>query len=279
MRCVVRCFRELSLWLMTAIALVPEALAQQVTTIEHIMFETNAASRSPATPVLLRALLYVPAKVELPVPAVVMTPSSGGVRDDVEIHYASHLARSGIAALVIDSFGARGVTHTIHDQRLVDSWAIVHDAIAGLRLLLADNRFKRDRIGIMGVSKGGIVAMNTALVSVLKWAGASEFNLPPTSRSFPTAVGFRGPFRRPERRCCFCWPSLMTKARRTTVCAMPSACGTAAIPISKSTCTRALITRGKSSGQHRISTNGPRTSPGAGQSWMRMEAAPLLMAL
>jgi dienelactone hydrolase len=173
-RCVVRCFRELSLWLMTAIALVPEALAQQVTTIEHIMFETNAASRSPATPVLLRALLYVPAKVELPVPAVVITPSSGGVRDDVEIHYASHLARSGIAALVIDSFGARGVTHTIHDQRLVDSWTIVHDAIAGLRLLLADNRFKRDRIGIMGVSKGGIVAMNTALVSVLKWAGASE---------------------------------------------------------------------------------------------------------
>jgi dienelactone hydrolase len=159
----------------TALALASTAFAQQETRIEYITFETNAVSRSPAKPVLLAALLYVPTNVELPISAVVITPSSGGVRDDIEVHYASNLARSGIAALVIDSFGSRGVSHTVHDQRLVDSWEMANDAIAGLRLLMADKRFKKDRIGIMGVSKGGIVAMNTALASVLKWAGASGF--------------------------------------------------------------------------------------------------------
>jgi dienelactone hydrolase len=166
-------FRNLLLSLVIAFAAASNAFAQQTTTIEYLTLETTSPSRDPAKPVLLSALLYVPANVELPIPAVVITPSSGGVRNDVEIHYASALARAGIAALVIDSFAARGVAHTIHDQRLVDSWDMVKDAIAGLRLLLADKRFRSDRIGVMGVSKGGIVAMNTALTSVLKWAGAS----------------------------------------------------------------------------------------------------------
>ena len=156
------------------IALVPTAFAQQVTRIEYITFETNVVPNRPSKPILLRALLYIPTNVELPISAVVITPSSGGVREDVEIHYASNLARSGIATLVIDSFGSRGVAHTVHDQRLVDDWQMVNDTIAGLRQLIADRRFKRDRVGILGVSKGGIVAMNTALTSVLKWAGASD---------------------------------------------------------------------------------------------------------
>ena len=156
------------------IALVPTAFAQQVTRIEHVTFETNVVPNRPSKPTLLRASLYIPTTVELPISAVVITPSSGGVREDVEINYASNLARSGIAALVIDSFGSRGVSHTVHDQWLVDDWQMVNDAIAGLRLLITDKRFKRDRIGIMGVSKGGIVAMNTALTNVLKWNGASD---------------------------------------------------------------------------------------------------------
>jgi dienelactone hydrolase len=51
---------------------------------------------------------------------------------------------------------------------------MVNDAIAGLRLLTVDGRFKRDRIGIMGLSKGGVVARLTALTSVRKWAGALD---------------------------------------------------------------------------------------------------------
>jgi dienelactone hydrolase len=166
--------RDLLLWLAIALALAPTAFAQQTTKIEHMTFEAKAASGKPATPTQLRGLLYVPANVQLPVPAVIITPSSGGVRNDVEVHYASHLARAGIAALVIDSFQSRGVSHTVHDQRLVDSWDLVLDAVAGLRLLVADTRIRKDRIGIMGVSKGGIAAMTTALASVLAWAGASD---------------------------------------------------------------------------------------------------------
>lgn len=171
---VVRCFSGLLLWFAVPLVLASTATAQQVTRIEYVTFETNAISASSAKSVRLAASLYVPANFELQISAVVITPSSGGVRNDVEIHYARSLARSGIAALVIDSFGSRGVSHTIHDQRLVDSWEMVNDAVSGFRLLVADKRFRKDRIGIMGVSKGGIVAMNTALASVLKWAGASD---------------------------------------------------------------------------------------------------------
>jgi hypothetical protein len=98
------------------------AVAQQMTRVEHVTFETNVEPNVSGTPTVVRALLYIPAQVEQPIPAVVIISSSGGVRDDVEIHYATNLAWSGIAALVIDSFGARGVAHTIHDQRQVNDW-------------------------------------------------------------------------------------------------------------------------------------------------------------
>ena len=144
--------------------------AQQITKIEYVTFETNVVpNTAAASPVRLRALLYTPSDARQPMPAVVITPSSGGVRDEIEIHYASDLARAGIAALVIDSFGARGLSHSVHDQSVLTSWQTANDAVAGLRWLAADSRFQRDRIGVMGVSKGGIVAMNAALTLYLQW--------------------------------------------------------------------------------------------------------------
>lgn len=56
----------------------PPAVAQQVTGVEHVTFETNIIPNMPAKPVVLRALLYVPTQVVQPAPAVVITPSSGG---------------------------------------------------------------------------------------------------------------------------------------------------------------------------------------------------------
>ena len=157
-----------------AFVLALSASAQQITKIEYVTFDTNTVPNTAAsTPVRLRALLYVPTSTELPMSAVAITPSSGNVRDDIEIYYASTLARAGIAALVIDSFGSRGISSTVYDQSLLTPWETGNDAIAGLRWLVADPRFRADRIGVLGVSKGGIVAMNTALTRYRTWAGMS----------------------------------------------------------------------------------------------------------
>jgi dienelactone hydrolase len=71
-----------------------------------------------------------------------------------------------VAALVIDTYGPRGVSETVSDQQRVSIFAQVNDAFAGLKMLAADPRIDRRRIGIMGFSRGAIVANDTALESL-----------------------------------------------------------------------------------------------------------------
>ena len=74
--------------------------AQHVTRIEFVTFDTNVVPHTTAgTQVRLRAELYVPGNATLPLSAVVITPSSGGVREEIEIYYARELTRAGIAAV------------------------------------------------------------------------------------------------------------------------------------------------------------------------------------
>jgi dienelactone hydrolase len=143
--------------------------------IEDVQFPTNVVpNTSNDQPIALKAKLYLPDNPLLPLPAVVITPSSGGVRSIREIHYAKALAAAGIAALVVDSFTSRGVVSSVHDQRLVTRWQVGNDAIAGLRWLSRDERFKPDRIAVMGVSKGGIAALDTALEVRRRWMRATN---------------------------------------------------------------------------------------------------------
>lgn len=91
------------------VSLAQPASAQRVTKIEYVSFDTNVVPSSTAVmPVRLRAKLYTPADATFAISAVVITPSSGGVREEVEVYYARELVRAGIAVLVIDSFGSRG---------------------------------------------------------------------------------------------------------------------------------------------------------------------------
>ncbi len=144
-------------------------------TTEDVRFPTNVVPNTVNDqPVELKARLYLPDKPELPMPAVVITPSSGGVKPFREIHYAEALAGAGIAALVVDSFASRGIVNSVHDQRLLTRWQTGNDAIAGLRWLSRDERFNPDRIAVMGVSKGGIVALDTALDVRRRWMRATN---------------------------------------------------------------------------------------------------------
>jgi dienelactone hydrolase len=155
---------------LTILSVLAAAGGVRAATVEAVTFQTNVVPDSENDrPVRVKSKLYLPASPKFPLSAVIITPSSGGVLQEREVYYANELAAAGMAALVIDSFASRGLTDSIEDQRVLDAFESANDAVAGLRWLSADRRFRPDRIGIMGVSKGGIVAMDTALEVRRKW--------------------------------------------------------------------------------------------------------------
>lgn len=101
-----------------------------------------------------------------PFPAMVVVHGSGGVNKDLKKHYATALNAAGVAAFFPDSFGPRGVTRTVEDQSAVTARDMIGDAYGALKALAKDSRIKADRIGVMGFSKGGTVAMQSAIQRV-----------------------------------------------------------------------------------------------------------------
>jgi dienelactone hydrolase len=97
------------------------------------------------------------------VPAMLIHHGSGGITAEREGRYAREMVKLGVAALVIDSFKGRGILSTVKHQSAVSAQEMAEDAFAALRLLASDPRIANDRIGILGFSKGGTVALLTAL--------------------------------------------------------------------------------------------------------------------
>ncbi|HKC98297.1 MAG TPA: dienelactone hydrolase family protein [Methylomirabilota bacterium] len=107
--------------------------------------------------------LSLPKKATAPVPAMVIAHGSGGVSNEREFWWADHLNDMGVAAFVVDSFTPRNIRETATDQTQLSTAANVADALVALRLLATHPKLDRQRIGIMGFSKGGQVALYTAL--------------------------------------------------------------------------------------------------------------------
>ena len=104
------------------------------------------------------AHLFRPKK-EGRVPAMVLVHGFDGVSDAREGFWARELARLGVATLVIESFSARGVGTSIANQSRVSTAQGVRDAYAALGFLATQPFVDPARIGIMGMSRGGSVAM------------------------------------------------------------------------------------------------------------------------
>jgi len=134
--------------------------------VERISFDTIAGTTVKFAKI--NATLYLPARTSATSAMIIMI-SSGGVIDWIEGYYARELNKAGIAGLVVDSFGSRGVKNVIEDQSKVTSWDMENDAFAALISLSNDKRIDSSHIGIMGVSKGGIVAENAAFTIRQKW--------------------------------------------------------------------------------------------------------------
>jgi len=117
--------------------------------------------------------LFLPHKADTGLAAVVIMNSSAGVCDIRERFYARFLAEAGIAALAVDSFSPRGIVETIRDQSQIADQTMEADAYAAFDYLAGDPRFDATRIAVMGVSKGGQAAINTALLARRAWFGRS----------------------------------------------------------------------------------------------------------
>jgi dienelactone hydrolase len=96
------------------------------------------------------------------VPAMVVVHGSSGVlRNDWE--WAKRLNEMGIATFVIDNFTGRGIVETATDRSRLSSMADVAGALAALRLLATHPAIDPKRIGVIGFSRGGSVALDSAL--------------------------------------------------------------------------------------------------------------------
>ncbi|WP_332050748.1 dienelactone hydrolase family protein [Reyranella sp.] len=148
--------------------------------MESMAFETLTFDHPTACrPASVTATLHLPPSGARPFPCMVILTSSAGVQRHREHHYAQALNEAGTAALIIDSFTGRGVRRTVADQTLVSAAQMEGDALAALALLRSDSRIDPDRIGVMGVSKGGGATLNTAIAVRQRWRNgfAHLFNL------------------------------------------------------------------------------------------------------
>ncbi len=133
--------------------------------LDTLTFDHPAASR----PARISAALSLPLQAKSPSACMVILTSSAGVQRHREHFYAQALNAAGMAALIVDSFGGRGVRRTVADQTLVSAAQMEGDALAALAWLRADPRIDGNRIGVMGVSKGAGAALATAIAVRQRW--------------------------------------------------------------------------------------------------------------
>jgi dienelactone hydrolase len=104
-------------------------------------------------------------------PAIIIVHGSGGVREVREGFWARELSGMGLVALVTDSFTPRGVDSTVEDQSRVTTFQMVRDAFAALAFLSQQDFVDGKRVAVMGMSKGGSVALLAADQQAVQRAG------------------------------------------------------------------------------------------------------------
>lgn len=117
----------------------------------------------PAATAVGRLMLPKAASASAKAPAVLLVHGSGGVYPELADFWGKRLNEQGIAAFIIDIFGPRGVKSTAEDQSAVPFSADLADSFAALRLLASHPAIDRERVAVMGFSRGGTAAWRTAV--------------------------------------------------------------------------------------------------------------------
>ncbi len=105
--------------------------------------------------------LYLPDDRSRPVPGLVVCEGLGGLHESRERGYGRKLATEGYAVLVIDSFGSRGVGKNgdVIRAMSVTEAMMLSDAFTGLAWLAGRPDVDAARIGVIGFSYGGMIAV------------------------------------------------------------------------------------------------------------------------
>lgn len=112
--------------------------------------------------VIIKGDLTIPDNHPQAVPAVIILHGSSGVNRGERV-WARRMNAQGYASFVVDSFTGRGIRNTENDQAQLSMTADIADAYAALRLLATDPRIDKQRIAVMGFSRGGVAALYSSL--------------------------------------------------------------------------------------------------------------------
>jgi dienelactone hydrolase len=124
----------------------------------HHAVLTTPAALPPRT---IDGKLFLPTAPRARHPAVIVVPGSLGVAPS-HLAHAEALTDAGIAAFVIDPFGARSVTSTVANQTQYSFAASAYDVLAAFEAIAARPDIDATRVGAQGHSRGGSAVMTAA---------------------------------------------------------------------------------------------------------------------
>lgn len=144
---------------------------------------------TPGQPARIRAVLVRPEAVG-PQPAVVLLHGCHGVSAQTH-RWARWLADRGYVALIVDSFGSRGLVGDCAGDDTgtgdLPNTARLDDAFGALRFLQAQPSVRGDRVAVIGWSQGGVFAM--AAINGPSMARARARGVAIPSPGFAAGVG------------------------------------------------------------------------------------------
>jgi dienelactone hydrolase len=159
-----------------------EIVAVPSVTLEGEQFLTGEHNGKPVT---LAGELRLPASGAAKLPVVVLVQGSGGIGPSTD-RWAWEINGIGVAAFILDSFTGRGITSTVADQTQLNSLAMTVDAYRALALLAEHPRVDKERIAVMGFSKGAVAALYSSLQRFHEMHG-------PPGLAFAAHIGFYTP--------------------------------------------------------------------------------------
>jgi dienelactone hydrolase len=134
-------------------------------------------------------ILKIPKSPIDKVGAIIFVHGSGGLRKHHE-RWLKAFNETGIATFRLSSFKPRGISRTVGSQTEVTSSMMTADAYNALKLLSTHPRVDKDRIGIMGSSKGGTVSMVSAWEPVRKAMVGGDLKFALHIALYPFCYGF-----------------------------------------------------------------------------------------
>lgn len=126
------------------------------------MFDLARERRQNWTAQKIWGDLSLPTTTNSKVPAIILMHGSGGVAPHLN-QWVNAFNEIGVATFVVDSFGPRNIKSMVSDQKQLSNSSNLIDAFQALQLLSMHPLIDQNKIGIMGFSKGGEVALRTAI--------------------------------------------------------------------------------------------------------------------